>query len=214
LGDEVAQALAEHLHWQVFDREFVDCIARDSHVRQDLVDELDEKSQSLIQDTVQRLLHAVEGISFGNQEYHESLLRTLAILAARGNVVIVGRGGAYALQGEPGFHVRIFSSPEMRVVRLAECWATSIEDARRRMEKIDAERRNFRHHHFGHHVEDSSFFNMILNSDQLSIDQMVSVLGQIVESVARPHASKLADAAPWKSEPRATESASVIARTS
>jgi hypothetical protein len=64
-GDEVAASLADHLHGRVFDKEIVDSIARDTHVRQDLVHELDERSQSLIHDMVERLLLMAEGISFG-----------------------------------------------------------------------------------------------------------------------------------------------------
>jgi cytidylate kinase len=178
LGDVVARELARHLNWQVFDREIVDFIAKDSRVRQDLVQELDERSQSLIHDTVERLLHMAQGISFGNQEYHEALLRTLAFLSARGEAILVGRGSAYALQGEPGLHLRFFASPEVRVERLAQRWNTTLDAARHRMEKIDAERRSFRQHHFHQHVDDLRFFSAIFNTDQLSVEQIVhAVLG-------------------------------------
>lgn len=185
LGDQVAEALANKLQWHVYDREIVDCIAQDSRVRQDLVRELDERSQSLIHDTVHRFLLTAEGISFGNQEYHESLLKTLALIAARGDAVIVGRGGAYALQGEPGLHVRIIASPEVRVRRLAERWRTSREDALRRMGKIDAERRSFRQQHFRKHVDELSFFHAIFNTDNMAVEQVVHTIGHMVSGPGR-----------------------------
>jgi cytidylate kinase len=180
LGDAVASELSRHLHWHVFDREIVDYIAQDSRVRQDLVRELDERSQSLIHDTVQRLLLMAQGISFGNQEYHEALLKTLALLAARGKAIIVGRGSAFALHGEPGLHVRIFASPAVRIQRLTQRWLTTPEEARSRMERIDAERRSFRQHHFRQNIDDLRFYDAIFDTDRLSVEQIAhAVLGMI-----------------------------------
>ncbi|MBZ5498017.1 MAG: cytidylate kinase-like family protein [Acidobacteriia bacterium] len=189
LGDDVASGLAKHLDWHVFDREIVDHIAVHSHVRQDLVRELDERSQSLIHDTVARLLLMAEGISFGNEEYHEALLKTLALLAARGKAIIVGRGSAYALQGEPGLHLRVFASPEVRVRRLALRWQVTPEEARRRMEKIDIERRSFRQHHFRQSVEDLRFFDAVFDTDRMSVEQIVhAVLAMLTSPEHTRHA--------------------------
>jgi hypothetical protein len=180
LGDEVAAELAARLHWHVFDREIVDTIAQNIHVRQDLVRELDERSQSLIHDTVARLLLMAAGISFGNEEYHEALLKTLALLAARGEAIIVGRGSAYALQGEPGLHLRFVASPEVRVHRLAQQWRVSAEAARRRMEQVDAERRNFVHHHFRQSLDDLHFYDAVFNTDRHAVEQIAdAVMGMI-----------------------------------
>jgi hypothetical protein len=57
LGAEVAEELSRSLGWHVFDHEIVSYIARNSHVREDLVRQLDEKSQGLIQDAIARLLN-------------------------------------------------------------------------------------------------------------------------------------------------------------
>jgi len=179
-GDDVASELAKHLHWHVFDKEIVEFIARDSHVRHDLVRELDERSQSLIHDTVQRLLLMAEGISFGNEEYHEALLKTLAYIAARGKAVIVGRGSTYALHGEPGLHLRIIASEERRTERLAERWHITSEKARRRLHQIDAERRSFIQHHFRQSLDDPHFYDAVFDTDRLSVEQIVhSVLGML-----------------------------------
>lgn len=180
LGDVIAFGLAKHLDWHVFDKEIVDSIAKDSHVREDLVRELDERAQSLIHDTVQRLLLMVEGISFGNEEYHEALLRALAYLAARGRAVIIGRGGAYALRGEPGLHVRVTASEETRTRRLALRWLVSPDEARRRMHEIDSQRRGFIHHHFRKNLDEPHFYDLICNTDDMTAEQIIhSVLGLI-----------------------------------
>lgn len=185
-GDEVASRLADRLYWHVFDKEIVDAIARDSRVRQDLVRELDERSQSLVHDTVERLLLMAEGISFGNEEYHKALLKTLAYLAARGHAVIVGRGSAYALQGEPGLHIRITASREVRARRLAEEWQVSLEEARRRMQRVDAERRGFIHHHYRQNVDDPHGYDAIYSSDRLSVAEITAAVVGLMENAGLP----------------------------
>ena len=194
-GDAVAAELAQHLNWHLFDKEIVDSIAQDSHVRQNLVHELDERSQSLIHDTVQRLLFMAEGISFGNEEYHEALLRTLAYIAARGSAVIVGRGSAFALQGAPGFHVRVIASPEVRAAFLAQSLGVSPAEARRRMQLIDGQRRSFIHHHYRQNLDDPHFYDLICNTDRMSVKQIVhAIMGTMAAPKADRYPTAAADA--------------------
>ena len=189
LGDEVAAELAARLGWHVFDREIVDVIAQDSNVRQDLVRELDERSQSLIHDTVARLLLMASGISFGNEEYHKGLLKALALLAARGNAVIVGRGSAYALQGEPGLHLRVVAAPDVRVHRLAAYWSIPPDAARRRMEQIDGERRNFIQHHFRQDVDDLRFYDAVFSTDRQTVGQITDAVMGMIKAGMHTHSS-------------------------
>ena len=46
LGNEIAQELSRRLGWHVFDKEIVTYIAKNGHVRENLVSQLDQKSQS------------------------------------------------------------------------------------------------------------------------------------------------------------------------
>ncbi len=189
LGDEVAAGLAARLHWHVFDREIVDAIAQNSHVRLDLVRELDERSQSLIHDMVARLLLMASGISFGNEDYHESLLKTLALLAARGNAIIVGRGSAYALHGGSGLHLRVVASPEVRIQRLAQHWNIPPDAARRRMDQIDAERRSFIQHHFRQDIDDLRFYDAVFNTDRQSVGQITDAVMGMFKATTHAHGS-------------------------
>ncbi len=202
-GDLLAEELARHLQWQVFDKEIVNFIAEDSHVRRDLVRQLDERSQSLIHDMVERLLLMAEGISFGNEEYHKALLKALAYLAARGKAVIVGRGSAFALQGEPGLHLRIVANPETRVTRLARRWAVPADEARRRMHQIDAERKSFIQHHFRHSIDELSLYDAIFSTDRLSLEEIVHAVLAMMAAPRQAHLDlPLQDQAPGPGETR------------
>jgi cytidylate kinase len=177
MGDAIAAQAAAKLGWHVFDKEIVGYIAKNSHVRQTLVSELDERGANLIQDTVGRFLHMAEGGSFGSEDYYTALLHTLRCLAVRGDAVVVGRGANFALAGEPdGFHVRIIGSTEARSKRLAVRWETTVEEARRRMSEMDSGRRSFIRQHFKQDMDNPQAYDQIYNTDRLSAEQVVSSL--------------------------------------
>jgi len=187
LGDAVASELAARLHWKVYDKEIVDRIATDSHARRHLVEQLDEKSQSHVQDSVERLLSMFQEPSFSNDEYHIALIKTLAVLAAQEGCIILGHGGAYALQGQAGLHVRITASLPVRVRRLSLRWNLSLDHTHRIVLKMDRERGDFVQHHFRADREDLlSFFHLIFNTDWLAADCIVAAILGIFEKGKQP----------------------------
>jgi cytidylate kinase len=174
LENEIAQELSRRLGWQVFDKEIVTYIARNSHVRENLVRQLDQKSQNLIEDTISRLLRMPEYASFGSEEYHESLLKTLLCLASHGSAILVGRGANFALlEDGRGFRVRVTASPEVRVQRLRRAWDVTQEEASRRMRADDEERRKFIQKYFRRDFDDVSVYDLICNTDRLSAGRIV-----------------------------------------
>jgi cytidylate kinase len=177
LGADIVQELGRLLCWHVYDREILESIALSANVRQRLVEQLDEKAQNLVHETVQRFLRMAEGGSFGVEEYHDGLLRTLAGLAARGEAILVGRGANFVLHGqENGLHVRITASEETRVDRLSRRWDVTAAEAMRRMREIDLVRSNFIRSHFKHDISDPGFYDLVLNTDRLAPRQAVGII--------------------------------------
>ncbi len=181
LGDAVASETAKRLKWNVFDKEIVDYIAANSKVRHSLVDQLDEKTQSLIYDSVDGLLRILQGQSFSNEEYHVALIKTLATLAAQGHAILLGHGGAFVLQGQPGLHVRITASLPARIRRLSRKWNIPDEKVRKTVLKIDAERREFIRRHFNQDKDDIQFYHLVFNTDYLTVDRVVAAIIGVVE---------------------------------
>src|SRR5512136_597700 len=56
-GSAVAQLAGKRLGWQVFDKELVDAIAQKAQVRRELIESLDERDQTTIEDAIERLFH-------------------------------------------------------------------------------------------------------------------------------------------------------------
>ncbi len=177
LGDTTALELSSRLRWRVYDKEIVHQIAQDSHVRQSLVEQLDERSQNLIHESLQRVLTMAAGASFGAEEYHKVLIKTLAYVAACGEAILVGRGANFVLREEGlGLHVRIVASPEVRVERLSRRWGVPAAEARQRMEQIDTERRNFIRHYYRQDIDDPRYYDIIFSTDYLSAGQVADCI--------------------------------------
>lgn len=175
LGDEIASELGHRLGWHVYDKEIVNFIAENQHVREDLVRQLDEKDQGLMQEAILRLLRMPENKSFGSEEYHESLMRTLAMLAAQGSAILVGRGANFALRRSAhGLHIRLTGTREARLARVVSSWKLPVEKARRRLLEIDEERRHFVKHHYNKDFDDFACYDIVFNTDHLTVDQVVN----------------------------------------
>lgn len=195
LGDEIAREMGRLLEWHVFDKEIVTYIARNSHVRDILVRQLDEKSQSLVQDMISRLLRMPEYGSFGREEYQESLSRTLVYIARNGSAILVGRGANFVLGDDSqGLKVRIAASPEVRVRRLQEAWNVKLEEAHHRMQAEDEERRKFIRQYFRRDFDDFRSYDVVISTDHLSVTQAAQAILTILKSPRILHAGLAAPA--------------------
>ncbi len=190
MGDAVASEIASRLKWKVYDKEIVDYIAKHSRVRHNLVDQMDEKTQSLLQDSVSRLLRVLQGQpGLSKEEYHIALINTLAALAAKGSAILLGHGGAFVLQEQPGLHVRITASLSERVKRLSKRWNMPMDKTRRSVRKTDVQRRDFIRHHFNQDRDDARFYHLVFNTDHLALDHIVAAILGIIECSRQQAAS-------------------------
>ena len=185
LGDEIAQELSRRLNWHIFDKEIVTCIARDSNVRENMIRQLEEKSQNIVQDTISRFLRMPENNYVGSWEYHTFLIRTLAGIAKGGSAIIVGRGANFVLhEDNEGMNVRITASPEIRLHRLSESLKVTQEEARRRMHSDDEERRKFIRLHYRQDYENTDFYDAVFNTDRATVKQIASAILAYIENAS------------------------------
>lgn len=118
-GGEFAHELAARLGWRLLDSELVAGVARAAGVDPKLAARFDERldpwyyryGKILWQDSVFPMAGLAED-QFFDSERMLSLVREEIVNAAReGNCVLVGRGAACALAGQPGcFHIFVYAT--------------------------------------------------------------------------------------------------------
>lgn len=120
-----------------------------------------------------------------------SYLRTLTSVihdvAARGNVVILGRGSQAILQHEPAtLHVYITAPKEQRSAALAERDGVSEQEAERRIKRSDQYREAFHRRYFKIDPEDPELYDLMLHAGRLSRTTMA----ELIATAARERAPR------------------------
>jgi cytidylate kinase len=172
-GSAVAQLAGKRLGWQVFDKEIVDAIAQEAHVRRELIESLDERDRTTIQDAVARLLDPQPMETAG---YLAHLHQILLTLGHQGDVVIVGRGAEYVLPSQFGLRARMVARVEVRVRRIASEGDLSLKAARVEVESSDHERRTLARRHFQQDVGNPLNQDLTVNTAELTVEAATEVV--------------------------------------
>jgi len=168
----VGKLLSDRLHVQMFDREILDKIAERSEVDPTLMERLDEQVSSWSDDWLHSLIY---GKSLESEDYKRHLINVVLGIARQGGI-IVGRGAHLILHERRAFHVRITSSPDNAAKRIARNRGISEEEAHQLVEKMNKQRRDFIRHHFKVEHNEPFHFDMILNADRFSTEEIADLV--------------------------------------
>jgi len=193
-GDSVGKMVADRLHVDFLGPQLIDEVAHRLELPKEEVEAADEQPGSFLQ----RLLIALAAASPEHAVTAESPTWTppytdpqsdprRAVLeytqqviteAARsGNVVIVGRGGAYVLHDLPGvLHVFLRADESTRVKAVMEREHIGQEDARRRVKQTDENRRAYIRQVYGHDRIHPAHYDMVLDTGRLGYEGAVEAV--------------------------------------
>jgi cytidylate kinase len=173
LGTSVARAAGRLLGWPAYDRELLDRIAAEMGTHPDVLKMIDEKPMNWLEEAV---LNLVVQYNLSQDKYMVHLVAIVKSLAERGNSVIVGRGANWMLPHETTLNVRLVADRKDRVANLQRLHNLSEKDAGRLEEKLNRERHDFVKRHFGKEVSDPHFYDLVLNTSRLSVDECAEVI--------------------------------------
>lgn len=166
-GDEVARQIGERLHWHVFDREIVEQIAQRAHVRNQLVESVDEHIRS----RWSRLLHPLrERVGIKPETYLFHLHEIVLALGHHGDVVIVGRGAQFLLPAQSAVRVRVVAPFETRVRRVAADRGLAAAEAEDFVQRCDADRAEFSRRSFHQDATSPLNYDLVLNTGDLTVE--------------------------------------------
>jgi len=193
-GETIAAMVAQRLGADLVDRKIFDEVARRLDMSEDEVEKLEEAPGSLLNRVLQALGSASiefaappEGSVWTPPYAEPTFDTTKAVLQITeevireahrsGNAVIVGRGAAYVLRGEPEVvHVFVMGPQEARVTRVRELYGLSEEESRRRVKQTDANRAAYVKQLYGHDWLDPRHYHLVLNSDWLGYERSARLI--------------------------------------
>jgi len=178
-GSEVARLVAEKLDWVVLDNAIVDYLACQYGTDRRLVDLVDERHISWIEDV---FASWIENQAFTSETYAHRLILLLQLAARHGNVVIVGRGAPFVLPHNSGISVRILAPFEFRVEQVMLHGHFSAKEARRLVRESDRQREAFVWEHFHRDPGNPHLYDLVVSVDKLGIEDAAELIAGAVRS--------------------------------
>ena len=113
-GKIVGQEIAKRLGFTFYDHELIEEIAKSTKLRKSVLDQVDEKGRTALQDLIQGLVNP-DYIS--DITYFTALCRVILSIAYRGNAVILGRGANFITPFAQGLHVYVTAPKPVLIQR-------------------------------------------------------------------------------------------------
>jgi CMP/dCMP kinase len=170
-GGEVARRLADALGWELLDRALLHQAAAAEHVPDADLERLDEQAVSLVD---RFRLHPP------HKQYMHGITEAARQAAARGNVILVGRGTRHLLGDLPGvFHLRLVAPREWRAQRMSGLEDCSLEQALARCVEVDRTRDRFTQYFFGAEASAPEQYDLVVNTGRVSLEDVVTLLAAL-----------------------------------
>jgi cytidylate kinase len=172
LAQDVAEKLAEDLGLSTLQHEVAERVAQKMHVSKSLINRLRAGKAGLI-----------EGLRTDRHALAVYTAEEVLDAAARGNVVIRGWGATQFLRAVPHIPcVRVMRPFEKRVRWLMKELDTDDRDlAVAEIQRSDHSNATRMHDQFGVHWNDPVLFDMVLNTDRLSVDTCVEQIKHLLQ---------------------------------
>jgi cytidylate kinase len=199
-GGAIAEKLAAHLGWKIWDQSLTAEIAGQAKVDQTSIQRLEERIDPLFYRLMKVFMRGSyeRSLPVGNLDYLdcENLVPFMSGVieraAAAGNCVIVGRGAPYLLRDRAdAFHVFIYAPWEEKMRRLREL-GKSEREAIELLQSIDHERATFVKTYFGKEWPTREFYHLMINSkvgDEIVIRSIVDEVAAL-SAQGQPHTNE------------------------
>ncbi len=171
LGDEVAQALARRLGW--------DMITRDGLLPRFFSDLANPHEFRMLTESAKHYLSLdATGIT-----YKSRIETSLHELAKTQSAILVGFGSQAMFAGDPdALHIRITASRDIRISRVRKEYHLSAEDADRIVETSERRHRRFVMTVFGIDLADPAHYDLTVNTDALTVGECADTIHALIGS--------------------------------
>jgi cytidylate kinase len=198
-GSSVAGIVAAELGAEVVDKKLIEEVARRLSMQPSEVEAEDERPRTLLERLVRSFSTLEPGLGAGwappypdpfydpRKEIIELTEQVIKEVAARGNVVIVGRGAGFLLSDQPGvFRVFLRAPEEVRIKTLIDRLGVNEHDARRAMHETDSNRAAYVKQLYGHDWCDPDEYDLVVNTGRISYQNAAHMILNGVREQAVP----------------------------
>lgn len=172
-GHPIGRIVAERLKFQFVDEELIEEISKSTKRRKEIIQAVDEKGRTAIQDLVQGVVNP-DYVS--DLTYVSELTKVILTYAYNGNVVILGRGSNIITPFAQGLHVRITAPYSVRLQRAVDYEGHSLTKAKEVLSKYQKDRKDFVKQYLRKDIEDADTYDLTLNTTYFTVEQSVDMI--------------------------------------
>ncbi len=172
-GDEVAQDLAAKLDYKFITRKQIEERIIELGFPQDKLPKYDERKPGFF-----------ASMAKDRDAYQNLSQYAMLEAAAKGNIIIIGRGAFALFQSVPNhISVRLIASEKVRIARLMEEFGWNEKLAKQHIQESDANRNGFHKNFYNIDIDNPANFHMLLNTGSIAINDC----GHIIAEFTRAH---------------------------
>jgi len=162
--------------WVVMDKALLEEVAKNHNLSEEMLKGLGEKSRFLDE------ILATFSPSWKTEKDHFRLIcHQMLSLAQKGNVILVGRGGAIVTQSLKNcHHFRMFASQQFKIRSISKRLNISKEDAEVMIQQRQKQRDAFMHDFLDRDARDLNYYNLVFNNDRSSTEKIAATIAEYV----------------------------------
>jgi cytidylate kinase len=158
--------------WTLYDKQLVKRVVDDYNIS-GIGALLPEKKFSDIQTMFEELF----GLHPTKREMAHNISKSIMRLAEMGNAIVIGRGGFYITRHcTNALHIRFTGSAAKRIRHMMNEHSMSLKQAGEYIIKEDHQRREYVKKLFGVDVNDPHFYDLVVNTDNLGIQEITELV--------------------------------------
>jgi cytidylate kinase len=181
-GNILAKRLSDQLEFDLFYQEFIHNMAESTHVSVRLIETLDEKGASVLEEWISSI---VDKRHLWPDQYLQHLMKIIGTIGKHGRAVIVGRGANFVLPLEKRLSVRVIAPLKKRLRNVSQEFSVSVDEAGPRVLKTDSDRKAFIKKYFNEDIRHPLNYDLIINTGTLSIDDAVNAVSGALSQLNR-----------------------------
>ena len=167
--------------WSVWDHELIEKVSSDQHLAKDLLEKLEETPRTWLDDMLQTRRTPGEAPGASEAQADRCMFAAIRSLALAGHAIIVGRGGILVTKDlKGGIHIRLVAPLKHRLEYVVSSKNIPLHEAARYLNRIDKNEMKHFHQYWPERSLDPETFGIMLNSAQLSVDELAECVAVIV----------------------------------
>ncbi len=160
-GGAISGKLAREFRLDLYAGKIVEEVAKSARMTTAVIESLDEKGRSMLDDWL-AILDPAHKLS--SNQYLSYLAKLIGTVARHGHAVILGRGANFMIEAERQLRIRLIAPREWRIRNSMDRFGVSRRDAERKVAQVETDRRDYILRYFNVDIADPVNYDLVINT--------------------------------------------------